>query len=77
MFIIIHCLGELATLRRALYGEILWGLDKFNKEYCINILIRLIACSFLCCLSIPGGHFNFICTGGVWPQDWIIDPSAD
>ena len=63
MFIIIHCLGELATLRRALYGEILWGLDKFNKEYCINILIRLIACSLS--FDPGGGHFNFICTGGV------------
>ena len=24
-----------------------------------------------------GGDLNFICTGGVWPQDWKIDPSAD
>ena len=64
MFIIIHCLGEFATLRRASYGEILWGLDKFNKEYCINILIRLIACSFLCCLSIRGGALQLHLYGG-------------
>ena len=34
-------------------------------------------CIYLRVVGGGGGHFNFVCTGGVWPQDRKIDPSAD
>ena len=83
---------EIPKLQDSIFGSvcdailIVWSLSPLGFGIQISFVCSFYFMEFgilgtfeqyVVCLNTPGYNFNFVCTGGMLPHYWKIDPSVD